>query len=75
MKVHLTYFKPSGKVYAGEDYESICGNTWDVIAEVERMRLAKSLPGLSKGHSDFYVLVTIETPKYTDRHLLGLPNL
>ena len=75
MKVQLTYFKPSGKVYTGEDYESSAANTWDAIAEVERMRLAKSLPGLMKGHSDFYVLVTIETPKYTDHRLLGLPDV
>lgn len=85
MKVVLTYFKPSGKYYAGGEYETKVESTdfgWPMGAsgpalyriwdEVDGMKTAKRLPGLREGHSDFTVLVDV--PDHPHRHPHIIPG-
>lgn len=47
MKVNLTYFKASGKYYAGGEYETNKEHMFEIFDEVKDMkRSGKPLPGL-----------------------------
>lgn len=66
MRVHLTYFKQTGKAYADESYESEWDNLLDIHREVRNMHAARKLPGLVEGHSNFIVL--IQVPSFDDHY-------
>lgn len=72
-KVQLTYFRTTGKYYTEGEFETSAQHLWHIWAEVDRMRLEKTLPGLIKGHSPFIVLVEVPNHEHDHPILLGLP--
>jgi hypothetical protein len=67
MRVELTYFKPSGKYYAGGNFYVDEGTSLlDIWHLVEERIAYKDLPGLVQGCSEFIVLVNV--PGHTHEH-------
>ena len=56
-KVHLTYFKRSGKYYSSDEYESELQYDYEIYSEVRTMRDRGILPGLVAGAHDFDIHV------------------
>lgn len=84
MRVHLNYFKPNGKHYASGEYDTAVPAvelSWPpgvhapplyrIFEEVAELKVARKLPGLREGHSEFAVL--IDVPEHPHRHLHLLP--
>ena len=42
MRVHITYFKRSGKYYTDGSYETKLTNTWDIFAEIKAMNTSNT---------------------------------
>lgn len=55
-KIHLTYFKPSGKYYSEGEYNSDQLYEWEIYDEVRKMQ---KYPGLMGGWEG-YILVSPE---------------
>lgn len=70
MKVELIYFKPSGKYYSEGHYETKLEFLFEIWDEVREMVSNKELPGLMRGHSDFYVLVNVPGHKHEHPRLI-----
>ena len=68
----LTYFRESGKYYAGAELPLLPNeNFWDLLDRVRLLIRDSRLPGLTAGHSEYHVLV--ETPEGEQCH--GVPHL
>jgi hypothetical protein len=57
MKVHLDYFKLTGKWYSSAEFESIYSYSWEVADQVRTMQSRGDLPGLAKGARSFHILL------------------
>jgi len=71
--VELTYFKPNGKYYS-QDELKISGlgkPLHEIWSMLEGKVLARELPGLKKGHSDYLVLVDVPRHPHNCPHLLN----
>ena len=74
MKVHLTYFKWTGKYYDEAEYE-VPDNTslLDIWDEVEKWQSNGTLPGLvcsPNGYKEFYILVDVPGHPHNVLHLI-----
>ena len=59
-KVHLTYFKGSGKYYCEGEYESEHQLDFYIYSQVRDFNILQKLPGLSTGRWEGYILVVPE---------------
>lgn len=67
MLVKLNYFKPSGKWYSEGTYTTKEQFLYMIWEEIRLKMWNKELPGLSKGHDSYIVLV--EVPEHPHNHL------
>jgi len=66
MNVELIYFNMRGKYYSGGSYQTTRLHLAEIWNEVFEMQIAKNLPGLVSGHSEYIVL--IDVPDHPHRH-------
>lgn len=74
MKVLLSYFKPNGKWYSDDEYETSKELLFEIWDEVRAMRDARRLPGLVEGHSEYIVSVDVPDHPHRHPHLIMLPK-
>lgn len=75
LRVKLTYFKPTGKLY-GEGQMEMPGNMplhelWSII---KGLISARQLPGLKEGHSEYMVHVEVPGHPHECPHILNADN-
>lgn len=63
MKVHLTYFKCTGKYYTDGEYETNLESLHEIWNEVRQLNPA---PGLASDGAEFFVLVNV--PGHVHEH-------
>jgi len=75
MKVKLVYYKPNGKYYHDDEYETNEKELWMIWNEVEDKLLSGHLPGLVDGAREFIVSVDVPEHKHNHPHLIIHPEL
>lgn len=68
-KVDLTYFKQTGKYYTNGDYLSSKEHLFEVFVEVQEFLNHRTLPGLCKNHSPYYVVINVPSHNHNHPHM------
>lgn len=71
MKIKLTYFKRSGKLYSTGEYETTREHMFEIYREVAEMRARGELPDLMPGCTEFVVLVEAPDHRHNAPQLIG----
>lgn len=75
MTVQLMYFKATGKMYTGGEYETKKEHLYEIWREVRVKMNTGSLPGLVKGCTEFIVHVEVPEHPYNGPHIIFPPGL
>jgi hypothetical protein len=71
-KVNLTYYKPSGKYYSEDNFETLPKSLYEIWQDVQWMIDQNLLPGLSSGvRAGFIVQVDVPDCPHNHPHLMN----